>query len=67
MSECLITRSGDVVAAQFADEDTTVLFVPDSGEVIKCVTQDWTQLVQNKSGPPSELALTLNNLGVHLG
>lgn len=60
----MTTRSGNVVAARFGNEEVTVLFVPDTGEVIRCSNLDWDKLIQDKSDHPSELAITLSNLGV---
>ena len=54
----------DVVTAEFADENTSVLFLPHSGEVISCTKRDWNQLLQGEVGHTSELAETLSNLGV---
>jgi len=62
----LVTCFGDVTSVQFLNEKETVLFVPESGDVFRCLADDWDQLLQKPSDQASELGATLLRLGISL-
>ena len=54
----------DVSGVQFAGEEDVVLFIPGSGDILRCSAIEWASLRQLPELGASELALTLHHLGV---
>jgi hypothetical protein len=61
---CVTTEFENLVAAQFADTNTAVIFVPESGDVLLCDANDWEKLRLREPHSASELTITLKNLGL---
>lgn len=60
VSECF----QGVVGVRFTNEEQSVLFLPESGDVFACDTQDWLALRLKSSNETSQLRNTLVTLGV---
>lgn len=62
----LTIRLSDVVVTQFRGENRVVLFLPFSGEVLLCSSNDWQQIAQDDLESPSELRAMLLKLGASI-
>ena len=60
-----IVQVGDVVGAQFPEEDEIAIYIPNSGDILLCPRLQW-HLLQGRLEPASELEGTLLGLGVLL-
>lgn len=58
-----LTNASDVTGVQFAGEKDVVLFIPGSGDILRCSAIEWASVRQLPQRGSSELELTLHNLG----
>ena len=62
----LIDLVEDVIGAKFAGEQEAVLWIPCSGDVLRCSAMDWNDLKECPSDPRSKLKMTLLGLGSYM-
>ena len=56
----------DVIGAKFTGEQEAVLWIPCSGDVLRCSAMDWNDLKECPSDSHSKLKSTLLLLGSHI-
>ena len=54
----------EIVTAQYPMEESIVLFLPASGEVLLCDANDWRTLRRDQTASTLDLARKLRTLGV---
>lgn len=58
-----LSHVNDVTGIQFAGEEDVVLFIPGSGDILRCSAIEWARVRQLPQRGSSELEVTLHNLG----
>lgn len=66
MTVKLVAHADKVVGVTFPGEMLSVLFVPQSGDVLLCGADDWSALREDKNNALSDLKTKLISLGVDI-